>query len=74
MKIDIISDLIVQKVSNPQAGFVVATMLRNSLDKDFQNGKSTAMSLEEIIKKMPEKHVLKEKVINDLLTKMKSEE
>jgi hypothetical protein len=74
MKIDIISDLIVQKVSNPQAGFVVATMLRNSLDKDFQNGKSTAMSQEEIIKKMPEKHALKEKVINDLLTKMKSEE
>lgn len=74
MKIDLISDMIVQKVSNPQAGFVVSTMLKNSLDKDFQNGKSTAMSVEEIIKKMPEKHALKEKVINELLTKLKSEE
>ena len=74
MKIDLIVDMIVQKVSNPQAGFVVATMLRHTLDKDFQNGKSSAMSIEEIVKKMPEKQALKEKVVNELLTKMKSEE
>ena len=74
MKIDFIVDLVVQKVSNPQAGFIVATMLRNSLDKDFINGKSTAMSVEDIIKKLPEKHSIKEKVIHELLAKLKSEE
>lgn len=68
------SDLVVQKVSNPIAGLVVSTMLRNSLDIDFNAGKSTGMSVEEILKKVPEKHGLKEKSVNELLARLKSEE
>jgi hypothetical protein len=74
MKIEFIVDMVIQKVSNPQAGVIIGIILRNSLDKDFKNGKSTAISIDEIMKKLPEKHTLKEKVIHDLLTKMKSEE
>lgn len=74
MKIDFIVDMIIQKVSNPQAGVIIYTMLKSTLEKDFKNGKSTAMCIEDIVKKLPEKHVLKEKVINELLLKMKSEE
>jgi hypothetical protein len=74
MKIDIIVDLVVQKMSNPQAGLIIATMLRNSLEKDFINGRSTGMTIEDIVKKIPEKHGMKDKVTLDLINKMKSEE
>ena len=74
MKIDIIVDMIIQKITNPQAGVIISTMLKYSLEKDFKNGKSSAISIEEIIKKLPEKHIIKEKVVHELILKMKSEE
>ena len=67
-------DFILQRFVVPQTGYIVSTMLNGSSEKDFRNGKTTPMSVEEIIKKMPDKLATKEKLVNELITKIKSDE